>query len=143
MTAVVDWGALKIVRVSQPWTSLTSLESKAYPNMTATPIQTLLRCIHPWPASRATWPPPTTAPIFGALPLGRLRRAVVSGEHLAAALGSGISWPVLVSIRFSRIQFQLSWSSSGHSVRNFTPPSPAFTLLMPLAVGVTPGVDVT
>ena len=43
-------------------------------------------------------------------------------------------------MRCSFIQAQFSWSNSGHSVRNFNPPSPALTLLIPLAVRVTPGV---
>ena len=72
--------------------------------------------------------------------VGLRRSAEVSGEQLARAeLGSGISWPVTMSMRLSFIHFQFSSSSSGHSARNFRPPSPAFTLLMPFFVAVTPG----
>lgn len=134
--SLVKWPA------AQPWTSFTSRERRAYPNKMARPIQTLFRRAQLWPASRATWPPSTTAPSRGALPLGRLRRALVSGEHfVAVAPGSGISWPVPVSMRLSFIHFQFSWSSSGHSERNFRPPSPALTLFSPLTLGVTPGVE--
>lgn len=109
--------------------------------MRARPIQILFRRAQLWPASRATWPPSITAPSPGALAFGRLRSALVSGEHFVTEeLGSGISCPVFVSMRFSLIHCQFSWSSSGHSLRNLRPPSPAFTLLIPLAVGVTPGV---
>lgn len=84
--------------------------------------------------------------------MGRRRKALVSGrqrllvaeeedeEEAEVSLGSGISWPVVESIRLSFIHFQFSWSNSGHSLRNFNPPSPALTLLMPLVEGVTPGV---
>jgi hypothetical protein len=84
-----------------------------------------------------------TVPSPDPLPLGRRRSALVSGEHFGGAFGSGRICPVFVSMRLSFIHFQFSSSSSGHSVRNLTPPSPALTLLMPLEVRVTPGVELT
>ena len=131
---------LNLVGAAQPWISAISRVMRAYPKMSPRPSQILCRRIQLCPASRATCPPSITTPRRGTLPVGRRRSAVASGEHVATvAFGSGVIWPVDTSIRLSFIHFQFSWSSSGHSVRNFSPPSPALMLLMPLVVAWTPG----
>lgn len=96
----------------------------------------------PCPAPRATWPPPTTAPIPALLPAGRRLKAAVSGAHVLGA-GGNTALPVAGSIFFSSMDFQLSSSSSGHSSLNFFPPSPALMAPKPLPllpVVLTPGM---
>ena len=120
-----------------------SLANNTYPMTIRPPTINLFLLIQLWPASRAAWPPSTTAPKPAPLPPSLLLSAAVSGEHAleAGAFGSGTVFPVAGSIRLDFIHFQFSSSNSGHSALNLTPPSPALTAPMPFVVAVTPGTD--
>jgi len=103
-------------------------------------IQSLFLHTQPCPASRAAWPPCTTAPTPAVLPPSILRNVFVSGEQLMGSpSSSGSIRPVTGSMRCCAIQSQFSLSSSGHSALNLTPPSPALMFPTPLVVGWTPG----
>ena len=73
--------------------------------------------------------------------LGAVACVNLGEQVIDVELGSGMIWPVAASTRFSFIHFQFSSSNSGHSVRNFSPPSPALTFPIPFTVAETPGTD--
>lgn len=154
----VGWAAG--VEIYQARRSSNSRDRSAYPSTRPMHIHTLFLRNQLSPASLALCPPSTTTPNPVALPPpGLRRRAFVSGEQALlllllllllplplllfsaskASLGSGNICPVAGSTRLSCIHLQFSWSSSGHSARNFFPPSPALMFAIPLIVDVTPG----
>jgi hypothetical protein len=122
-----------------------NLAMRTYVKITIPATSNLFLLIHPLLSSPTARPPSTTAPAIGWLPLGL--RSAMPGAHAwlePAGTAGSVTFPVAGSILFSFIHFQFSRSSSGHSLLNFAPPSPAlifpFCTPLPLSVHDPPPV---
>ena len=119
---------------AQSSTPGSNLCSVTHPTMATNATRYLFLQSQPPPASLAALP---ASPKTAVLPAGPLLRAATSGEHATFEPPSAvlcIICPVAGSTLFFFIHSQFSISSSNHSARNLTPPSPAFTAPTPLTV---------